>query len=79
MDGKQISLSESNVSFTLSAQVFISRTEREPKQDLYNNLFVKNFPSNQFCEADLRKMFEPFGELLSVKIDESRAFGFVAF
>jgi len=40
---------------------------------------VKNFPSSEFTEDDLRKLFESFGTLVSVKLDESKAFGFVAF
>ena len=78
MDGKQISL-HGEVTFTLQAQIFISTAERAPKTDQYNNLFVKNFPSVDFSEDDLRKLFEIFGPLCSVKIDESRVFGFVAF
>jgi len=63
--------------FTISVKVFISKAER-PSNDSFNNLFVKNFPSD-FSDDLLRKTFEPFGSLISVKIDESRAFGFVAF
>jgi polyadenylate-binding protein len=47
-------------------------------EDTFNNLFVKNLPS-EFLEEDLRKVFEAFGPLISVKLDESKAFGFVAF
>ncbi len=78
MDGKQISL-DGIVTFTLHAQIFISNAERAPKNDQFNNLFIKNFPSLDFSEDDLRKLFETFGSLCSVKIDESRVFGFVAY
>jgi hypothetical protein len=49
MDGKEISLDDTT-SFTISVQVFISKTERDPKKDEFNNLFVKNFPSESFTE-----------------------------
>lgn len=59
----------------------MSKSERVPSstEDTFNNLFVKNFPSSEFTEDDLRKIFETFGTLVSVKLNESRAFGFVAF
>lgn len=34
---------------------------------------------SEFSEDDFRKVFEAFGPLVSVKIDDSKAFGFVAF
>ena len=79
MNGKLISL-EDGQSFTVSALVFLSRSERVPDgaEDTFNNLFVKNLPS-EFSEEDLRKLFEAFGPLISVKLDDSKAFGFVAF
>lgn len=46
---------------------------------MFNNLYVKNFPNSEYAEADLRKAFEAFGPIVSVKIDQSSAFGFVAF
>ena len=77
MDGKEISFGANT--FTISVQVFISKTERDSKKDEFNNLFVKNFPSASFTEDELRNTFEAFGPLLSLKIDDSKAFGFVAF
>ncbi len=46
------------------------------------NIFVGNL-SRQVAEADLKKLFEPFGEITSVNVikdkfsGESRGFGFV--
>ena len=41
---------------------------------------MKNFPSKEFSDEDLRKAFEPFGNITSCKVDEvSHAFGFVCF
>ncbi len=76
MDGKEISVGDTT--FTISVRIFIPKTERDSKKDEFNNLFVKNFPAN-FSEHELRSTFEVFGPLLSLKIDESKAFGFVAF
>lgn len=60
MDGKQISLGDES-HFTLGVQIFIARSERVPTNDnageKFNNLFVKNFPSQEFSEDDLRKVF----------------------
>jgi hypothetical protein len=62
MDGKQISLKKNQndevpITFNLRVKVFISKTEREPKPDLFNNLFIKKFPSKDFSEDELRKIF----------------------
>ena len=78
MDGKVVSLSD-DVNFTLRVAIFLSKTEREVKNDEFNNLYVKNFPTDTTSEDDLRKLFEPFGTLLSVKLSETRQYGFVAF
>merc|ERR1719498_791838 len=79
MDGKEIRM-DSGQSFRLQVKDFVTKSERVPKDDLlFNNLFVKNFPSQDFGEPGLRRLFEPFGELMSVKVDDSNQFGFVAF
>jgi len=49
----------------------------------FNNLYVKNF-SADWTSEDLKKMFEPFGEILSASVmvdneGKSRGFGFVCF
>lgn len=81
MDGKQISLpNESEKSFTLKVSVYIPVQDRPQAKDLFNNLYVKNFPSKDFSDEDLRRAFESFGTITSCKVDEaSRAFGFVCF
>lgn len=80
MDGIEISLSE-DVKFTLTVSDFVSKSERLPKDQqeaAFNNLFVKGFPED-FSEEDLCAKFAAFGELQSVKLDQSGKFGFVAF
>lgn len=51
MDGKEIKMDD-GVTFTLSVCDFISRSERVPKDDIevFNNLYVKNFPSQDYTE-----------------------------
>jgi RNA recognition motif-containing protein len=78
MDGKSISLSDSE-SFTLRASLFLAKAERDQKHNEFNNLYIKNFPTPDFSEDDLRQLFQPFGALSSVKIDSSGSFGFVSF
>ena len=68
MDGKSISLSDSE-SFTLRASLFLAKAERDQKHNEFNNLYIKNFPTPDFSEDDLRQLFQPFGALSSVKID----------
>lgn len=65
MDGKEISIPNSDIKFTLMAKEFVSKTERVPVKevDVFNNLYVKNFPSKDYTEEELRKTFETFGKL----------------
>jgi RNA recognition motif-containing protein len=77
MDGKQVSHGQE--SFQIGVKVFITKAERQPLSEQFNNLFVKNFPKSEFSENDLRKTFEVYGPLTSVKLDASMAFGFVSF
>jgi polyadenylate-binding protein len=84
MDGKQVTLQGQHdvepESFILRATVFIPVAERPQTKDLFTNLFVKNFPTKETSDEDLRKMFEVFGPVTSCKMDEaSHAFGFVCF
>jgi polyadenylate-binding protein len=84
MDGQQITLESQNggepETFTLRATVFIPAAERPQTKDLFTNLFVKNFPTKETTDEELRKMFEVFGPVTSCKMDEtSKAFGFVCF
>jgi len=77
MDGKEIS---GEGSPKLKVMMFTPVSERrQATKDLFNNIFVKNFPNSSFTEDDLRKVFEPFGPLTSCKVDDSHAFGFVCF
>lgn len=84
MDGKQVTLEGDEAAepkqFTLKAAVFIPHTERTQTRDQFTNLFVKNFPTKETSDEDLKKMFEVFGPVTSCKMDQtSRAFGFVCF
>ena len=77
MDGKEIS---GEGSPKLKVMMFTPVSERrQATKDLFNNIFMKNFPNSSFTEDDLRKVFEPFGPLTSCKVDDSHAFGFVCF
>lgn len=67
----------------LVIQVYQPRQDRVSKHDAYNNLFVKNFPT-EYKSADLRKMFEPYGAISSCTVmesteGESKNFGFVCY
>ena len=49
----------------------------------FTNVYVKNL-SEDFKDEDIQKLFEPFGEIQSMKImrtedGKSRGFGFVSF
>ena len=51
-----------------------------------NNIYVKKFPKENFTDKELRGLFEPFGELVSVLVapdstdpTKNRGFGFVCF
>ena len=82
MDGKQVTLEgqAGPTQFTLRATVFVQRAERPQTRDQFTNLFVKNFPTKDTSDEELKKMFEVFGNVTSCKMDEaSRAFGFVCF
>jgi RNA recognition motif-containing protein len=84
MDGKQVTLESQGgldpKSFTLRVSVFIPLAERPQSKDICTNLFVKNFPTNDLSDEDLKKTFEVFGPVTSCKVDEaSHAFGFVCF
>lgn len=65
---------------------FMSKQVRERQSDglkMFNNVFVKNFGSS-LDEEKLRKMFEKFGEITSVKVmrkdnGEPFGYGFVTF
>lgn len=51
-----------------------------------NNVYVKKFPRENFSDQNLRELFEPFGELISVMVapditdpTKNRGFGFVCY
>ena len=49
----------------------------------FTNVYVKNF-GEDFCDEDMKKLFEPFGEIQSMKVmrtedGKSKGFGFVSF
>lgn len=51
-----------------------------------NNIYVKHIPTENFTDDDLRKLFETYGELISVMIvpdgpnqEKNKGFGFVCF
>ncbi|KAF7999704.1 polyadenylate-binding protein [Metschnikowia aff. pulcherrima] len=65
----------------------VSRKEREDKLEelkaKFTNVFVKNFGA-EYSEADLTKLFEPYGKITSLYFEKdaegkSRGFGFINF
>ena len=63
MNGKEIShAGAADGVIKLTVSDFVSKSERVPKGDNYNNLFVKNLPDN-FTEEELCAKFASFGEL----------------
>ena len=84
MDGKQVTLdrnhSDEPQQFTLRATVYVSAAERPQTRDQFTNIFVKNFPTKDTTDEELKKMFEVFGTVTSCKMDEAtKGFGFVCF
>jgi RNA recognition motif-containing protein len=78
MDSKEISVEQK--SYALGVKIFTPASERRQNfKDLFNNIFVKNFPTENYSSEDLRKVFEPYGPIISCKVDDSGAFGFVSF
>ncbi|GEQ69583.1 hypothetical protein JCM33374_g3255 [Metschnikowia sp. JCM 33374] len=65
----------------------VSKKEREDKMEelkaKFTNVFVKNFGA-EYSEADLTKLFEPYGKITSLYFEKdaegkSRGFGFINF
>ena len=70
----------------LSVSEFVPKLDRvgTTKQRCSTNLYVKNFPRDDYTEKELQELFEPFGEIVSVAVmrdDERKCknFGFVCF
>jgi polyadenylate-binding protein len=65
-------------------EIIVERFDKEVKgKNAFNNLYVKEFPES-WTEDDLKKFFEKFGPLGSVKLmkddnGKSKGFGFVCF
>lgn len=81
MDGKQLS-SESIV----KVQKYIRPVDSKNSgaSQLFNNIFVKQFPTPDFTDSHLQDLFSNFGEIVSSVImknqaGESLGFGFVCF
>lgn len=73
MNGKKVE----NFDFELNVGHYKSSQQRNQGVGLsttglftkpFNNLFVKNFPHQNFSEDDLKTRFEKFGEILSIKV-----------
>ena len=63
----------------ISVAVHSKKDEREAQSEKFTNLFVRNLPSN-YTEPQLRSLYQEFGEINSVTMDQSKAGqGFVSF
>lgn len=63
----------------ISVTIHSKKNEREDAGDHFTNLYVKNIPSG-FSEAELKQLFEEFGEVLSVGLKgKGSDSGFVQF
>ena len=65
-------------------QRYLKRDQRVSGRRVFNNLFVKQFPRPDFADEDLKRMFEPYGEILSAIVMRNQGgfslgFGFVCF
>ena len=70
---------------TIEVCLFKPRDTRMSSINSYNNLFVKCIPK-KFTNEDLKKLFEPYGEIISAVVmketaesKENKGFGFVCF
>lgn len=90
MNGKDLSEEEDaklEALETLSVCEFIPKADRNGVQQpkCGTNLYVKNFPENDFGDQELRERFEVFGEIASAAVmrddssGSSKGFGFVNF
>jgi polyadenylate-binding protein len=78
MNGKKVGDKE------VVVERFMKRGDRTAGEVRFNNLYVKDFPIENFTEKDLSDLFSQYGDILSAKImtDEagkSKGFGFVCF
>jgi polyadenylate-binding protein len=62
----------------LSLTVLTKRAERDDVVDNFTNLYVSNIPQS-YTENDLRALFEPFGEIQSIRVLSEKQCGFVKF
>jgi polyadenylate-binding protein len=65
-------------------QRYLKSDQRGTSKKLFNNLFVKQFPRPDFTDEDLKKLFEPYGEIISAIVMRNQGgfslgFGFVCF
>lgn len=62
----------------ITVTVHTKKNEREQVQDSFSNLFVSNLPFD-LEDAEFKKLFEPFGEIVSWKLIKEKGQGFVKF
>lgn len=68
----------------VNVERYLKRAERPTQETAYNNVYVKDFPLENYTSEELREDFGQFGKITScvVQTDEngvSRGFGFVCF
>jgi len=63
LNGSVIEATDDYEATTLTVCEFVSKLDRTgtTKPRCSTNLYVKNFPSEDFSEEQLRSLFEPFG------------------
>jgi polyadenylate-binding protein len=75
---------EKSSSKKLDVLAYQPRDVREIREKIFTNLYVKNFPDENFTDSDLKQLFEPYGTIISAAVmkddkGESKKFGFVCF
>jgi len=76
MNGKEFN------NIKIEVMKFLKKGERSDQNRQFNNLYVKNFPSEEFSDKDLKTLFEKYGSVKSavvMKDSKGRGFGFICF
>lgn len=55
----------------ISVAIHSKKDEREAQSEKFTNLYVRNLPTN-YTEDQLQKLFQEFGQINSVTMDQSK-------